>query len=102
DFHYKIHKGGPGSTTDYHYDGNGNLTSDANKAIDTIIYNYLNLPQRVHMNGKGNILYTYDAGGEKLVKQVIDSAAGLATTTLYLDGFQFQRRAPLASPSGGV
>ena len=102
DFHYKINKSSPGSTIDYHYDGNGNLTSDANKAIDTIVYNYLNLPQRVHMKGKGNILYTYDAEGTKLVKQVIDSAAGLATTTLYLDGFQYQRRSALASPSGGV
>jgi RHS repeat-associated protein len=88
--------------TDYGYDANGNLLLDKNKTIDKITYNYLNLPQLVHMNGKGNILYTYDAAGNKLQKQVIDSVSGLATTTLYLGGFQYQRRTPMATPSGGV
>ncbi|HWB92476.1 MAG TPA: hypothetical protein VG605_11510 [Puia sp.] len=98
-FHYD---GSTKTGTDYGYDGNGNLVLDNNKKIDKIAYNYLNLPQLVHINGKGNILYTYDAAGTKLTKQVIDSAAGMATTTLYLDGFQYQRRTPMASPSGGV
>jgi RHS repeat-associated protein len=97
DFHYKT-KG----SFDYLYDGNGNLSLDNNKAIDTIVYNYLNLPQRIHMKGKGNILYTYDAGGDKLLKQVADSSVGLETTTLYLDGFQYQRRTPLATPNSGT
>lgn len=98
-FHYD---GATKRDTDYGYDGNGNLLSDNNKKIDKIVYNYLNLPQLVHMYGKGNILYTYDAAGTKLAKQVIDSTAGIATTTLFLDGFQYQRRTPMASPSGGV
>jgi len=98
DFHYK----GAKHDSDYRYDGNGNLTLDNNKAIDTIIYNYLNLPMQVHIKGKRNILYTYDAAGNKLQKQTIDSAAGLATTTLYLDGFQYQRRVPIANPGGGL
>lgn len=98
DFHYK----GVKQDSDYRYDGNGNLTLDNNKGIDTIVYNYLNLPALVHMKGKGNILYTYDAMGNKLQKQTIDSAAGLATTTLYLGGSQYQRRSPVASPSSGV
>ena len=98
DFHYK----GIKQDSDYRYDGNGNLTLDNNKGIDTIVYNYLNLPALVHMKGKGNILYTYDAMGNKLQKQTIDSAAGLATTTLYLGGSQYQRRSPVASPSSGV
>jgi RHS repeat-associated protein len=98
DFHFK----GAKADSDYRYDGNGSLNLDNNKAIDTIVYNYLGLPQQVHMKGKGNIFYTYDAGGNKLLKQTIDSAAGLATTTLYLDGFQYQRRTPIASPSTGT
>jgi RHS repeat-associated protein len=98
DFHYK----GTKQAYDYSYDGDGNLTLDNNKAIDTIVYNYLSLPQRVHMKGKGNILYTYDAAGDKLTKQVVDSVAGMATTTLYLDGFQYQRRTPLSTPTGGT
>jgi len=98
-FHYN---GASKTDSDYRYDGNGNLSLDNNKRIDQIDYNYLNLPQRLHIKGKGNILYTYDAGGNKLQKQVIDSVAGLVTTTLYLDGFQYQRRAPVASTSAGV
>ena len=98
DFHYK----GKAGVFDYAYDGNGNLTKDNNKFIDTIYYNYLNLPQQVHMKGKGNISYVYDAGGNKLAKQTADSAAGVMTTTLYLDGFQFQRRSPLANPAAGA
>lgn len=97
DFHYKGVKG----SADYAYDGNGNLIQDNNKGIDSIYYNYLNLPQKVHMKGKGYIQYTYDAEGVKILKQTIDSSAALATTTLYLDGFQYQRRAPIGTPGGG-
>ncbi|HEY4061756.1 MAG TPA: DUF6443 domain-containing protein [Puia sp.] len=98
DFHYKGSKG----SYDYSYDGNGNLTLDNNKGIDQISYNYLNLPQQVHINGKGNIIYTYDAAGNKLRKVVMDSVSGLATTTEYLGAFQYQRRAPIASPTAGT
>lgn len=99
DFHYKGTKG----SYDYTYDSTGSLTKDNNKAIDTIYYNFLHLPQQVHMNGKGNILYTYDAAGNKLQKQVIDSTSGLATTTLYLTGgFQYQERSPIATPGSGA
>jgi hypothetical protein len=49
-----------------------------------------------------SITYVYDATGIKLQKQTIDSATGLATTTLYLDGFQYQRRAPMATPNSGT
>lgn len=98
DFHYK----GAKADSDYRYDGNGNLNLDNNKAIDTIIYNYLGLPQRVHMRRKGNIIYTYDAAGNKLTKQIVDSAAAVATTTLYLDGFLYQRSTSLTNTTGGT
>jgi RHS repeat-associated protein len=98
DFHYK----GAKQAFDYRYDGNGSQILDNNKGIDTIIYNCLNLPQLVHMKGKGNIVYTYDAGGAKLQKLTIDSVGGLVTTTLYLNGFQYQRRATLANISAGI
>ena len=98
DFHYKDAK----QDSDYRYDGNGNLVIDNNKGIDTIVYNYLNLPVRVHMKGKGNIVYTYDAGGNKILKQTADSTLGLSTTTLYLDGFQYQRRTAINNTTGGM
>src|SRR6185437_3947839 len=98
DFHYKGSKG----TSDYAYDNNGNLVEDANKGIDKIIYNYRDLPQQVHMMGKGNILYTYDALGNKLVKTIVDSVSGLATTTLYMDEFQYQQRSSIAHPGSAI
>jgi RHS repeat-associated protein len=98
DFHYKGSKG----ASDYAYDNNGNQVQDANRGIDKIIYNYLNMPQQVHMMGKGNILYTYDALGNKLVKTTVDSVSGLATTTLYMDEFQYQQRSSIAHPGSAT
>ena len=97
DFHYK----GTKQSSDYAYDGNGNLVVDNNKNIDYIAYNYLDLPQQVHLKGKGSTFYTYNASGNEIQKQTIDSVSGIATTTLYLSGFQYQRRAPIANPSSG-
>jgi len=96
DFHYK----GTQADTAYRYDGNGNLVKDSNKGIDTIIYNYLNLPQQVHFVGKGSILYTYDAGGNKLTKVTMDSAARRSTRTLYLAGFVYQQTDSITNPGG--
>jgi RHS repeat-associated protein len=53
---------------DYTYWLDGSLKSDNNKGIDSIIYNYLKLPQKVYLNGSRWIEYEYDAGGTKLKK----------------------------------
>ncbi len=68
-----------GSNPDYSYDGNGNLTADANKSITSISYNHLNLPS-VIITAKGNITYTYDAAGNKLQKQVAETGLPVKTT----------------------
>jgi RHS repeat-associated protein len=99
DFHYNS---STKQSTDYAYDGNGNLTKDNNKAIDNITYNFLNLPQLVHIKGEGNVTYTYDAGGNKLAKVISDSVAGLATTITYIGNFEYQQRSPIASPGSGT
>jgi RHS repeat-associated protein len=98
DFHYN-----PATklSTDYSYDGNGNLRSDNNKAIDSIDYNYLNLPDSVHMKGKGYIVYTYDAKGTKWKKTITDSVARHSTTILYLGGFVYQQNDSITNPDGG-
>lgn len=92
DFHYPGSKTPGVPTLDYTYDGNGNLTQDNNKAITSITYNYLNLPQLIQMNGKGTIQYWYDAAGNKLQKQVVDATATpqKTTTTLYIGGMVYQ------------
>lgn len=55
--------------TEYIYDGNGNMSSNANKKISRIQYNYLNLPSVIRITGKGSIYYNYDASGIKLRKK---------------------------------
>jgi RHS repeat-associated protein len=81
------------AATDYTYDGNGNLVNDLNKDINPgitngIIYNYLNLPQTIYMNGKGKIDFKYDAVGSKLQKITTDSTVSPVkiTTTDYMGG----------------
>jgi RHS repeat-associated protein len=78
--------------TDYTYDANGNLMLDNNKAISSIVYNHLNLPQTITVTGKGNIAYTYDAAGNKLKKVATDNTITPAkvTTTDYIAGFVYE------------
>ena len=80
--------GANGSTDDYSYDVNGNLTLDNNKAISSITYNHLNLPSVITVTGKGTITYTYDAAGSKQKKVTVEGTK--TTTTLYLGGAVFQ------------
>ncbi|MEI9942921.1 MAG: RHS repeat-associated core domain-containing protein [Chitinophagaceae bacterium] len=78
--------------TDYMYDANGNMTSDVNKSISSITYNYLNLPSVITVTGKGTITYTYDAAGNKLKKETVDNTVTPAktTTTLYIGGAVYE------------
>ncbi len=73
---------------DYVYDANGNMTSDKNKNITEIHYNHLNLPTRITFGANGNIVYIYNATGQKLQKIVTDN--GVITNTKYLGGFQYK------------
>ena len=70
------------TTNEYFYDLNGNLTSDLNKQIDTIGYNYLNLPQHIEMAAKAfnTIDYIYTANGVKLQKSIAGSGDRSSST----------------------
>jgi RHS repeat-associated protein len=67
---------------DYSYDVNGNLLSDANKGITSILYNHLNLPTQVTINGQ-HIDYVYDAEGTKLRKAVNSTTTDYAGDYVY-------------------
>jgi RHS repeat-associated protein len=85
-------KNGVNSGDDYSYDVNGNLTSDQNKGISTILYNHLNIPYEIRIPGKGKIVYTYDNAGVKWMKEVYDSTITPAkkTTWTYLNNFVYR------------
>ncbi|MBX9448948.1 MAG: hypothetical protein KL787_04215 [Taibaiella sp.] len=57
-------------TTEYTYDANGNLKTDANKGISNISYSLHNKPTLVEVTGEGSISYIYDALGTRLRKTV--------------------------------
>jgi RHS repeat-associated protein len=58
-------------TGTFTYDGNGNMVTDSKKGI-TVTYNYLDLPDTVKQ-GSSKLVFTYDAAGNKLYKQLITS-----------------------------
>jgi RHS repeat-associated protein len=65
-------KDGSNTALDYNYDTNGNMVSDLNKDVQSITYNYLNLPARVNKTSGEYVKYIYDATGRKLAQQVFD------------------------------
>ncbi|WET51739.1 DUF6443 domain-containing protein [Chryseobacterium indologenes] len=82
------------------YDVNGNMTTMKDKNINSIGYNYLNLPNQLFINQKfsgwnhnTNITHLYRADGLKLRTtkySAIDGDIGDTTITDYLDGFQYR------------
>lgn len=73
---------------DYTYNANGSLISDSGKGISGVTYNYLNLPQRIQMPGRGELRYVYDALGTRLIKSVVDFT-GAVKTRHYVYGFEY-------------
>jgi RHS repeat-associated protein len=77
-----------GSSTNYTYDGNGNLSADAFKGITKITYDVLNRTDSIKISSSQYITYTYDADGALLRKKAYLSGA-VQTTTDYIDGFVY-------------
>ncbi|EJL65544.1 RHS repeat-associated core domain protein-containing protein [Flavobacterium sp. CF136] len=73
---------------DYSYDANGNMTKDNNKNIIEIRYNHLNLPTKITFASTENIVYIYNAAGQK-VQKIVNETAKPAVTTDYLGGYQY-------------
>ncbi|HLP65508.1 DUF6443 domain-containing protein [Flavobacterium sp.] len=85
-------KDSPTTGTDYGYDANGNMISDANKGIGLITYNHLNLPVIIDFGTTGTISYLYDATGRKVKKYVVDVNVGSQDKTDYMNGFQYKNQ----------
>ncbi|TCC97706.1 DUF6443 domain-containing protein [Pedobacter hiemivivus] len=66
----------------YEYDNNGNAVKDGRNGA-VLEYNLLNLPRLVNKDGEGNIVYNYDAVGNKLRKV----SGGMITD--YVSGIQY-------------
>jgi RHS repeat-associated protein len=67
------------------------MTIDKNKGITGITYNHLNLPIKITFGTTGNIVYVYNATGQKLKKVVTQGTT--VTTTDYLGGYQYVNNA---------
>lgn len=86
------------TASEYTYDLNGNMKTDANKGITAISYNYLNLPVSVSIGG-GTINYVYDATGAKQRKTV-----STGSSTDYTGAFIYENNIlkQLSHPEGYV
>lgn len=84
---------GTNKNNDYAYDANGNMTSDSNRHISAISYNFLSLPEKITIAGKGTIKYLYDAIGNKLQKTVEDNTGSSVKkiVTDYIQGLVFSQ-----------
>ena len=90
--------------TDFTYDANGNLLTDANKGISNITYNHLNLPtSHTQANGE-KVVYFYDATGVKLKKNVLSDAVTIVNVKEYGNGFVYEdgTLAMISQPEGYI
>ncbi|CAA7193834.1 DUF6443 domain-containing protein [Chryseobacterium potabilaquae] len=75
------------------YDNNGNMISHPDKGINSIRYNFLNLPSELKINESGRSVtirgmrYIYRADGVKVSKEYTQFTGNVETN--YLDGFQY-------------
>lgn len=75
---------------EYHYDQNGNLVTDENKAITAITYNYLNKPEKITVTGRGIITYVYDAAGNRMQKKVLNTVTNVEEVYDYIGNFVYK------------
>ncbi|WP_040496285.1 DUF6443 domain-containing protein [Fulvivirga imtechensis] len=75
--------------TEYTYDENGNVKEDLNSEIVSIIYNYLDLPERIEFYDGIVITNTYDATGTQLSKVVTKDGQTIRSTD-YIGSIQYE------------
>lgn len=83
---HDFENGASAGNDDYTYDANGNMTSDLNKGITGIIYDYRNKP--LEIIGTGTTKNTYSAGGTLLLQEITNS--GNTTNYYYWGPFVYK------------
>lgn len=84
-----FNNGSSGNNDDYLYDGNGNMTKDANRNIQSggIVYSIHNLIQQVTINSGATLTYVYDGASNKL--RMANSNG--AVNTKYAGSFEYNQ-----------
>jgi RHS repeat-associated protein len=82
--------GNANTVEEYHYDNNGNLVWDLNKKISSIRYNHLNKPEKIVVDGKGSIGYTYDVAGNRIRKITVDALTAATEKWDYVGNFVYK------------
>ena len=110
--HSENPSGYEGGANRIRYDVNGNMTNMLDKGIQSISYNYLNLPKHMEVSPDSNtqtvLDYHYRADGIKLKKVNTTTIGGIviATTSIkteeYLDGFQYYRSQRIGDAEGEI
>jgi RHS repeat-associated protein len=84
-------KEGIATGNDYNYDANGNMLIDLNKDITgNILYNHLNLPEKVTKTSGEYVKYTYDASGRKLKQEVFNTTNVVTKATDYVGDYIYE------------
>ncbi len=80
----------PMGNNEYAYDNEtGNLTGDANKQIENVKYNHLQLVERIDFFDGTQISFSYDAVGNKLSKKVTDSDGSVIVKVDFVGGIEY-------------
>lgn len=73
---------GANEVDEYAYDANGNMTKDLNRGIESITYDWNNMPREITFTSGAKTRYTYDAAGRKLRAEYITPLAASANYAL--------------------
>ena len=81
-------RGYPNVTGSFTYDHNGNVTYDPARRV-TLVYNHLNLPDRISWADGRKLEMTYDAGGTLLTRKTVAANGTTVEERHYVGGIEY-------------
>ena len=81
-------RGYPDVTGSFTYDQNGNVTYDPARRV-TLVYNHLNLPDRISWADGRKLEMTYDAGGTLLSRKTVAANGTVVEERHYVGGIEY-------------